>query len=160
MGRWREIGWVGAVVLWALAGLGGTPAEGAKWSRAYINALPDEAFAAVEEGPDGTRARHLPHHDAHGRVDLPHLRSALSRLNQVRWADPANAARAREHLLEHYRALGLPGPGDGGARHGRARQRFVPRPQMAFPGASIVAGAVHPRSAAPSRSAAGPRHHR
>lgn len=124
MGRWREIGWVGAAVLWALVGPGGAPAEGAKWSRGYINALPDAAFAAVEEGPDGARARHLPHHDAEGRVDLPHLRNALSRWHQVQWMDAANADRARQHLLDHFGALGLPAPGEG-----RARQRLAPRPR-------------------------------
>ncbi len=155
MGRWRGTGWVGIAVVWALVGLGGAPAEGAKWGRASINALPDEAFAAVEEGPDGKRARHLPHHDAQGRVDLPHLRSALSRLHQVHWMDPANAEAARRHLLEHYRQLGLPVPGEGRARPGFApRPRFLP--QQGLP--AIVAGAAVPRHAAaaprgPSRAA-------
>ena len=90
------------------------PAEGAPWSQGYISALPDEAFAVVEVRPDATRARHLPHHDAEGRVDLPHLRAALSRLRQVRWVDPTNGERARRHLLEHFEEL-------GGARAGEVR---------------------------------------
>ena len=71
------------------------------WTRAYVDALPDEAFAAVHVRPDGTKARHLPHHDTDGRLDLPHLRSALARLDLVHWEDPADAERARQHLLTH-----------------------------------------------------------
>jgi hypothetical protein len=127
--------------------MAGGPAEAAKWSRAYINALPDEAFAVVEERPDGARARHLPHHDAQGRVDLAHLRNALSRWNQVRWADPANAERARQHLLEHLKALG-----PSAAERRQGGHRTNPRPQLKVPGASLVAGAAHPR--APRQAAA------
>ena len=152
MRRWRGIGWVGPAVLWAFVGAGGGPAEGAKWSRAEIDALPDEAFASVEERPDGTRARHLPHHDAHGRVDLPHLRNAMSRFDQVRWADPANAEAARRHLLEHFKELRLPVPGEG-----RARQRFVPQPRIYRQEAPPVAGAVHPKARSRSVAPGGPR---
>ena len=81
-------------------------AAAGSWTRAYVNVLPDEAFAVVHVGPDGTRSRHLPHHDAEGRLDLPHLRSALARLDQVHWEDPADAERARQHLLTHREALG------------------------------------------------------
>ena len=101
------------VVLGAVVGLGwGRPAEAAKWSSAYINALPDEAFAIVEVLPDGKVQRHLPHHTSDGHVDVAHLRNAMSRLDQVRVVDPSKAERAREHLLHHYRELGLPVPGD------------------------------------------------
>ena len=91
------------------------------WTRAYVNALPDEAFAVVHVRVDGTKARHLPHHDAEGHVDLPHLRSALARLDQVQWEDPADANRARRHLLAHERALGIRSrsarpPADGDSR--------------------------------------------
>ncbi|HSB70285.1 MAG TPA: hypothetical protein VLT62_13215 [Candidatus Methylomirabilis sp.] len=81
----------------------GSAAEAAKWSRQYIRQLPDSAFAAIETTPDGKTLRHLPHHDAAGNLDLPHLRSALSRLDQVKWQDPAHAEAARRHLLEHRR---------------------------------------------------------
>ncbi|MBI3456565.1 MAG: hypothetical protein HY002_12375 [Candidatus Rokubacteria bacterium] len=90
-----------ATAVVGLLGIAAPPAEGAEWSRAHASALPDEAFAVVEVQPDGARLRRLPHHDAEGRLDLPHLRSALSRLHQVNWLDPANAERARRHLLEH-----------------------------------------------------------
>ena len=95
---------LGAAVTALLIGLM-TPAEGAQWSRAYIRALPDSAFASVEVRSDGTKVRHLPHHDHAGHVDPSHLRSALSRIHQVKWLDPAEKARALQHLQEHLREL-------------------------------------------------------
>ena len=83
----------------------GTGAAGS-WTRTYVNALPDEAFAVVHTSPDGAKSRHLPHHTADGQLDLPHLRSALARLDQVHWEDPADAERARQHLMTHREALG------------------------------------------------------
>lgn len=91
-----------AIVLGLLV-LTGSPVEAGKWSRSYIRGLPDAAFAAIETAPDGKTVRHLPHHDAAGRLDLPHLRSALSRLHQVKWQHPAGSGSARQHLLDHWR---------------------------------------------------------
>jgi ABC-type Zn uptake system ZnuABC Zn-binding protein ZnuA len=71
------------------------------WTRSYINSLPDSAFTSIETTPDGKKVRHLPHHDRNGHVDLPHVRNGLSRLPQVDWVDPANAAKARAHLKAH-----------------------------------------------------------
>jgi hypothetical protein len=34
-----------------------------RWSRKYINSLPDSAFASIEIRSDGKKVRHLPHHD-------------------------------------------------------------------------------------------------
>ncbi len=85
-------------------------ADAEPWSRARIARLPDSAFAVVEPAADGRVARHLPHHDETGRVDVPHLRAARSRLGQVRWLDPASAEVARRHLEEHGQA---PGGGEG-----------------------------------------------
>jgi hypothetical protein len=79
------------------------PAAAGSWTAAYVTALPDDAFAAVALRPDGTRARALPHHDADGRVDGPHLRSAWSRVHQVKWLNASQAEAARRHLLEHLR---------------------------------------------------------
>lgn len=76
-------------------------AEAEPWRAAYRAALPDDAFAVVEARPDGRRVRHLPHHAAEGRLDHAHLRSALARLPQVKWADPESADRAARHLREH-----------------------------------------------------------
>lgn len=102
--RWMNAWLVTVMVrtLWSTTEVSAEP-----WKRAYVDALPDEAFAVVYVHPDGTKSRHLPHHDADGRVDVPHLRSALARMGQVRWEDPADAARARQHLLAHEEARHL-----------------------------------------------------
>jgi hypothetical protein len=97
----QTLAWSLTLVLHAVA------PTAASWSRAYIGALPDQAFAVVHVRPDRTKSRHLPHHDAAGRLDLSHLRSALARLGQVRWEDPADAERARQHLLAHQETLGI-----------------------------------------------------
>lgn len=60
--------------------------EAAKWTRAYINSLPDSAFIYIEPGYKAgldKRARHLPYKDDTGKIDLPHLRNALARCNQI-----------------------------------------------------------------------------
>ena len=66
--------------------------EMAIWTKAYINDLPDDAFAYIE--PSGKKddqgktvpriLRHLPYKDAEGNIDLPHLRNALARLSQTK----------------------------------------------------------------------------
>ena len=117
--RQQTLAWSLTLALHAFALTAGASAE--PWSRARMRALPDEAFAVVHVRPDGTKSRHLPHHDAAGRLDLSHLRSALARLGQVRWEDPADAERAREQLLAHREALGIRGrpsrpPVDGRSR--------------------------------------------
>ncbi len=79
-----------------------SPAGAEEWSRAYINAFPDSAFAVVEKSADGKTLRHLPHHDATGAVDIPHLKSARARLKQVKWADSSSEAKAKDHLEQHW----------------------------------------------------------
>lgn len=62
-----------------------------EWDNAYIDNLPDDAFAVISsggkkdaEGNTEPRAlRHLPYKDAQGNIDLPHLRNALARLPQT-----------------------------------------------------------------------------
>jgi len=81
-------------------------AEAARWSRAYIRQLPDSAFAAVEISSSGKAMRRLPHHDARGDLDVPHLCNAIARLEQVKWVHPVNAAIARLHLKEHLAQVG------------------------------------------------------
>jgi len=63
--------------------------EMAKWDRKYINSLPNASFAVIE--PDylngktkDKNARHLPYKDKNGKVDKPHLRNALARMNQIK----------------------------------------------------------------------------
>ena len=91
----------GVGLLLAAAAVGAAATAEGRWTRAQVAALPDEAFAVVEVRPDGTRWRRLPHHDADGQVDLPHVRSALARLGQVNGLDPARVEQARRHLEEH-----------------------------------------------------------
>jgi len=116
--RPRTMTWLLTALVHTLAPMSGISAE--PWSRAYVDALPDEAFAVVHLRPDGTRSRHLPHHTADGLVDPAHLRSALVRLGQVRWEDPAAAEQARRHLLAHQEALGI-SPVPARAADGRSR---------------------------------------
>jgi competence ComEA-like helix-hairpin-helix protein len=95
-----------------------SPALAEKWSQRYIENLPDSAFAAIEITKDGKKIRHLPHHNYVGEVDIPHLKSALGRIHQVKWIDSANVGKAKDHLDQHYRvykqaravARGLKGP--------------------------------------------------
>jgi len=82
------------VTLAALALTWCAPAAAEEWSRTYISRLPDSAFAVVETAPDSRKARHLPHHDGTGAVDLAHLKAARSRLGQVKWLDAANEEKA------------------------------------------------------------------
>lgn len=63
----------------------------AKWTTAYMNDLPDSSFAYIapggkkdKEGKTVPRTlRHLPYKDASGKIDLAHLRNALSRVMQT-----------------------------------------------------------------------------
>jgi hypothetical protein len=73
------------------------------WSKTYIRSLPDSAFAVIEFTQDGRKLRHLPHHQFNGKVDIPHVKSALSRTHQVKWVHPENFDKAKEHLEQHYR---------------------------------------------------------
>jgi hypothetical protein len=79
----------------------------AEWDTEYINGLPDSAFAVIGEGGQKDdqgktvprTLRHLPHHKADGSLDLPHLRNALARMNQI---EPANLRdEAKRHLCAH-----------------------------------------------------------
>jgi hypothetical protein len=62
----------------------------AKWTRAYVNRLPDSAFLAIEPGghKDASgrtvprRLRHFPYMSISGEVDLAHLKDALGRIPQ------------------------------------------------------------------------------
>jgi HK97 family phage prohead protease len=91
----------------------------ATWSGSYVNDLPDSAFAVVLPGGSKDKAgktvprnlRKLPHHDANGKVDLPHLRNALSREPQSDMPDAAHS-RARGHLNRHAKTEGV-GGGNG-----------------------------------------------
>jgi hypothetical protein len=80
----------------------------AEWDTAYINDLPDSAFAVIssggqkdEHGKTTPRTlRHLPHHKADGSLDLAHLRNALARLPQTELS-AEDKAEAKKHLCAH-----------------------------------------------------------
>jgi hypothetical protein len=86
-----------------------------EWNTAYINDLPDSAFALVvkgekQEGKTVPRTnRNLPHHDSSGKVDLPHLRNAMARVTHTNLSK-AQQKEAHDHLLRHYRELGMEHP--------------------------------------------------
>jgi len=67
------------------------------WSSSFISSLPDSAFACIDKA-----GRHYPHHDRSGKLDLPHLRNALSRLGQ----DDTTSCGAA-HLRAHAKAQGV-----------------------------------------------------
>lgn len=80
----------------------------ATWSTAYVNDLPDSAFAYIEgggskdsEGKTTPRGlRHFPHHDASGSPDLPHVRNALARIPQSD-VPAAGKSKAEAHCTAH-----------------------------------------------------------
>lgn len=80
-------------------------ARAEKWSRAYVRALPDSAFAVIETGPHGAKIRRLPHHDRSGTLDIPHLRAALSLCHRTHWINPVDESIAMAHLRQHLQEL-------------------------------------------------------
>jgi hypothetical protein len=82
----------------------------AEWDTAYINDLPDSAFACIDAGGEKDEQgktvprskRHYPHHNAGGALDLPHLRNALSRV-----AQDATATCGVGHLQSHAEEAGV-----------------------------------------------------
>lgn len=89
----------------------------AKWTAAYVNGLPDSSFLYVEPGGQKDnegkttprRLRHFPYKDAEGKVDLPHLRNAISRLGQPAtgkgWGKPLSGGTRRKLLGRARRML-------------------------------------------------------
>lgn len=70
----------------------------AVWTTKFENDLPDSSFAVIEKGGkkvDGKTEprtyRHLPYKDASGKVDVPHLRNALARMNQIVATSPEDS---------------------------------------------------------------------
>lgn len=97
--------------------------EAKKWTRKFINSLPNSAFAVIEPAypndTDNKNTRHLPHHDGSGdlgkaksntNLDLPHYRNALARMNQIKPVTNSISAedlrkKAGNHLNRHKDAL-------------------------------------------------------
>lgn len=79
------------------------------WDTAYINALPDSAFACIEsggskdsEGKTTPRSlRHYPHHSKSGAVDMAHVNNALARMG-----DKSNyqCSSGETHLKAHQKS--------------------------------------------------------
>jgi len=66
----------------------------AKWTTKEVNDFNDSSFLYIEKGGkkvDGKTEprtlRHLPYKNKEGKVDLPHVRNALARINQVKTKD-------------------------------------------------------------------------
>jgi len=65
----------------------------AKWTAAYINDLPDDAFLYIESGgkkDDEKKTaprslRHFPYRDKNGKMDIPHLQNAIARIPQSKF---------------------------------------------------------------------------
>ena len=95
--------------------------EKAKWTRRYINRLPDSSFAVIEPAYErgetkDKNCRHLPHHGPGGggtknvNLDLPHLRNAFARAPLIKPVTDSISTeelrrRAMEHLEHHRSAL-------------------------------------------------------
>lgn len=81
----------------------------AVWTSAYISSLPDSCFLYIEEGGEKDEEgkttprslRHFPYKDADGKIDLPHLRNALSRIPQSKLdaEDKQKAMNKAQELL-------------------------------------------------------------
>ena len=86
----------------------------AEWDTAYVNDLPDSAFAVILPGgeKDGEgktvprSLRKLPHHNASGALDMPHMRNAMSREPQTDMSEAQHEA-AQRHLEAHAEAAGM-----------------------------------------------------
>lgn len=75
------------------------------WTQKEMDELPDSSFAYISAG--GTKAdRHLPYKDADGKVDLPHLRNALARLDQTDISD-ADKAKVKTRLESAAKEAGM-----------------------------------------------------
>ncbi len=91
------------------------PTNMAEWDTAWINNLPDSAFAYVTPGEKDSEGktvphsnRYLPHHNGAGpgNVDLPHLLNALARVSQTS-LPPDAKQQATRHLQGHARSQGV-----------------------------------------------------
>jgi len=88
--------------------------EEKEWDTAYINDLPDDAFAYIEPGGKKDEQgktvprslRHLPYKNHKGEIDLPHLRNALARLDQTNLS-PEAKKQALKVLCKAAKQVGI-----------------------------------------------------
>lgn len=69
------------------------------WTTEYVNSLPDSSFACVNKS-----GRHYPYKNKEGKIDLPHLRNALSRIgdssNEQCGMDKLRAAAKQSGMMD------------------------------------------------------------
>ena len=77
------------------------------WSTAQVNDFPDSSFLLVESGKKDSEGktvprtlRHLPYKDAGGKVDLPHVRNAISRAPRIKLKDGSRISPAKATALQ------------------------------------------------------------
>jgi len=95
----------------------------ADWDTAYIDDLPDSAFALIKPGGEKDEGgktvprtlRFLPYRNTAGGVDLPHLRNALARLPQTSLS-PAEKEEAQKVLDAAAKAAGVGAAGQEGTK--------------------------------------------
>lgn len=67
-----------------------------RWSRIYINNLPDASFAVIEPGEtDNKNARHLPYRNKKGELNVLRLKNALTLMGQIK---PVTSSISLEEL--------------------------------------------------------------
>jgi hypothetical protein len=92
--------------------IGTQTAGDAVWDTAYVNDLPDSAFAVIEPGGKKDdqgktvprELRHLEHHNKEGQLDENHVRNALARLDQTKISNELKV-EAKRHLCVHAKEL-------------------------------------------------------
>jgi hypothetical protein len=86
----------------------------AEWDTAYINNLPDEAFAYISPGGQKDEQsktvprslRNLPYKNAEGKLDADHVRNALARLDQTD-ISAEGKAEAKKNLCAAAKELNI-----------------------------------------------------
>ena len=133
-----------------------TPAPASKteieWDTAYINDLPDDCFAFIDEGgkkdDQGKTAprdlRHLPFKNAQGAIDHDHLVNALARVKQSETMPEGGKTAATKKLCAAVK--------DWNADHENKIESEVcnVKPQNVGPAASAPVAAVVPPASLPS----------
>ena len=111
-----------------------------KWSKAFMNELPDSSFAYIEPGGEKDEEgktyprylRHFPVKDEEGNWDRAHLINALARLKQInKKTSPWLTDEARKKILSvikaGYKALEMEWPEDLEESLGTDRGVFISR---------------------------------
>lgn len=80
----------------------------AVWTTAYINSLPDSAFAYIEPNCDTKGCRHFPIKGSDGKYDAAHVRNALARAPQSPFG-----SKAMPKIEAAARSMGIGGRDSG-----------------------------------------------